>query len=236
MRPLHGDLTPGKYACLRVEDTGKGMSRETLTHLFEPFYTTKSVGKGTGLGLSIVYGLVKNHKGAVTCESTPGVGTRFSLYFPLDSSSPSPLHEEPPQPNDAPQGRGETILLVDDEEDILSTTEDILTQYGYSILKAGSGEEAIKLYRFSGDKIGLIILDLNMPGMGGFKTMEELRGLNKDVKIIVSSGFLMKENREQLERKTPAATLSKPYHLRDLLRTVRETLDSPGKCYSMYPN
>ena len=234
--PLHGGLTPGKYACLRVEDTGKGMTRETLAHLFEPFFTTKSVGKGTGLGLSIVYGLVKNHKGAVTCESTPGVGTRFSLYFPLDTSSPSPLHEEPPLTNDAPRGRGETILLVDDEEDILSTTEDILTQYGYSILKAGSGEEAIKLYRFSGDKIGLIILDLNMPGMGGLKTIEELRGLNKHVKIIVSSGFLMKENREQLERKTPAATLSKPYHLRDLLRTVRETLDSPGKGYSMYPN
>ncbi|GAI75457.1 unnamed protein product, partial [marine sediment metagenome] len=169
----HLGATPGEYVLLTISDTGSGMEKETLEHIFEPFYTTKEAGSGTGLGLAIVYGIVKSHGGYIMCYSEPGEGTTFKIYFPVLESE---VIEEVPEPEEVEeiQGGDETILLVDDEETILDIGKDILGQYGYTTIEARSGEEAIDIYEKEKDRIGLVILDVGMPGMGGHKCLREL--------------------------------------------------------------
>ncbi|MBE9573056.1 MAG: response regulator, partial [Proteobacteria bacterium] len=216
--------TPGEYVLLTVSDTGCGMDRETLKHIFEPFYTTKEPGKGTGLGLAIIYGIVKSHNGHITCYSEPGSGATFKIYFPVletEDIQQAPEREEMEEIH----GGSETILLVDDEKSIIDIGRDILGQYGYTIITAESGEEAVEVYKREGDRIDLVVLDLGMPGMGGHKCMEELLGINPEAKVIIASGYSPSGKAQDTLKAGAAGFIGKPYQLASMLKKVREVLD-----------
>lgn len=223
----HLGATPGEYVCLSVTDTGAGMDAETLEHIFEPFFTTKEVGRGTGLGLAIVYGIVKNHKGYISCDSKPGQGTTFSVHFPAVREVQSRPSLEPP---DAQRqlGGSETLLLVDDEELILESARELLEPYGYQVLTANQGEEAMALLQRNKDtRVDLVLLDLNMPGMGGEKCLEELRKAYPAMKILITSGYPVRGERRKLIEEEASGFLSKPYKLKDLLKKLREVMGNP---------
>jgi C4-dicarboxylate-specific signal transduction histidine kinase/ActR/RegA family two-component response regulator len=220
--------TPGEYILLTVADTGHGMDKETLQHIFEPFYTTKEAGKGTGLGLAIVYGIVQNHNGYIQVDSRPGGGTTFRIYFPVLKGDGLEKAEAKVQ-KESPRGK-ERILLVDDEKTVLDIGQDLLRQYGYETLLADGGEKAIEIYRQEKDRIDLVILDLIMPGMGGQKCFQELLKINPKIKVIISTGASAEEQVREAFSPHPVGFVSKPYQLKDMLEKVREILDAklPG--------
>jgi len=221
--PLHPGLSPGEYVMLEVSDTGSGMDADTLEHIYEPFFTTKRMGEGTGLGLAMVYGIIKSHGGAITCSSQEGGGTIFKIYFPVlrpeEVAGPRPAEEEPTP------GGNERILLVDDEECILDIGCDILKRFGYEPVTAKSGEEALEIYRADMEGIGLVILDLNMPGMGGRKCLQTLCEHNPEVKVVVATGHTSSDQAREALDLGAVRFVPKPYRLKDLLKTVREVLD-----------
>jgi PAS domain S-box-containing protein len=218
------DLEPGQYVVLTVTDTGCGMDSATMNRIFEPFYSTKMPGKGTGLGLSTAYGIVKAHGGRITCYSRLGEGTSFCIYLPAALD----LKDIPSMPTVKKNKKltgTETILLVDDEPDVLKFADSILSQAGYRVLTAENGEEALSLYKEFRNGIALIVLDLDMPEMGGAECAYELALQNKEVKIIVASGHA-----PEFRNLGPAAEkvrgfLNKPYMAEDLLEKVRSALD-----------
>ena len=223
---------PGEYVLLAVSDTGMGMDRDVAEHIFEPFYTTKEVNKGTGLGLAMVYGIVKKHNGYVYCESMPGQGTTFKIYLPvvkgekISQNADGTLEQEV-------IGGTETILLVDDEEAILEVGKGFLEHSGYTIITAESGEDAIeivsKAHTFYPD---LVILDLNMPGMGGHKCLQELLKIDSEIKILVASGYYSPEVEEKTLRETGArGFIAKPYQMKALLKMVRGILDDESDTF-----
>ena len=218
-------LSPGLYVRLRIQDTGIGMEKKVVEQIFEPFFTTKEVGKGTGLGLSMVYGAVKNHKGAVICESQPQKGTRFDIYFPALKTAPKPKADFNGANSYAPGGN-ETILIIDDEQSILELLENVLKNNGYTALTAENGETAVEVLKQDPAKIHLAILDLSMPGMGGIKCLAALRRISPNLKVIVSSGYSNLSPEKQSALATTSAVILKPYDLGRLLRTVRTALDA----------
>jgi PAS domain S-box-containing protein len=220
---VSSDVEPGDYVRLSLMDTGCGMDREILEHIFEPFYTTKETGKGTGLGLAMVYGIVKNHGGAIRCESRPGEGTTFDIYFPvMEKHVQEEGRTEPPE---RLIGGNETILVVDDESTIQTLVSRVLTTAGYRVETAMSGEEAIRLYKGKTGVFDLVILDLIMPGMGGARCMEELLRLDPNVRVLLTSGYF-KEDEPVADLKHKAkGFLPKPYDTREILREVRNALD-----------
>ncbi|MEW5725029.1 MAG: PAS domain S-box protein, partial [Thermodesulfobacteriota bacterium] len=221
------DIEPGDYLRLSVSDTGSGMTKETLEHVFDPFFTTKTAEKGTGLGLSTVYGIVKNHGGLITCYSTPGQGTIFHIYFPA-LKEVGELEEKVQRAVTMIEGGQETLLLVDDEMSILNIGEEILTEYGYNVIRATSGEEALEAYKGKKDSIDLVILDLGMPGMGGFNCLNELKALNPSVKVIIASGYSSSSLAKDILESGASGFIGKPYRITELLQRVRETLDAPA--------
>jgi len=220
----HFGVEPGDYVLLRFTDTGQGMDTKTAGRIFEPFFTTKPVGQGTGLGLSVIYGVVKAHKGNISCYSEPGRGTTFNVYFPVPLSTES---TETPEIKlgDKIEGGNETILLADDERPILEMVKDLLQSRGYSVLVALTGEEALAIFREQKDGIDLVILDLGMPGMGGQACLTELLKIKPRVKVIVASGYWADSNGQKTMQAGAKEFISKPYHLIDLLKTVRGVLD-----------
>jgi PAS domain S-box-containing protein len=215
---------PGRYVLLTVTDTGNGMNPEEAHHVFEPFFTTKGVGKGTGLGLSSVYGIVKSHDGYIAFDTAPNQGTSFRIYLPAamraTRADTTAIIEE-----QAVRGGSETILLVDDEQPILEIVRDMLKQYGYEILMAENGEEALSLFHEKGRKIDLIILDLGMPGMGGKRCLESLLQLEPSVKVIVASGYSEDGQLDELRGLGARDFLGKPYRLATMVQKVRQVLD-----------
>ena len=220
----HVGATPGRYVQMTVSDTGRGMDEKTLKQIYTPFFTTKEVGKGTGLGLAMVYGILKTHGGYIFCQSQPGQGTTFNVYWPAAAEQDIP--ERPVAiAEDQIKGGHEKILVVDDERAILEIAEDLLTDSGYTVLKAGSGEEAIKVYKEFRDDIDLVILDLGMPGIGGHSALTELRKLNPQAKVIISSGYSSDGKVKDDLLPHVAGFMDKPYRLHDMLNKVREVLD-----------
>jgi CheY-like chemotaxis protein len=221
----HLGAVPGQYTCLNVVDTGCGMDAQTLLRIFEPFYTTKEVGRGTGLGLAMVYGIVKNHNGYITCDSVPGEGTTFHVYFPVihrDSDTrvvESPAQEETP-------GGNETLLLVDDEELIIEVFSEVFTQFGYNVMTAENGEEALAILRERNAECALVILDLDMPVMGGEKCFVKIREICPSAKIIISSGHPVKGDMRRIVEEEADGFISKPYLAKNILKKVREVLDA----------
>ncbi len=219
----HVGVTPGAYVELTFADSGHGMDRETLERIFEPFYTTKGVGSGIGLGLAIVYGIVQSHHGLILCESNLEKGTTFRVYLPVQEREGAAPAKEERKRGDY---RGaEAIIIVDDEPDIIDIGQNTLEQFGYTVLTARSGEEAVEIYTRQGDRIDLVILDLGMPGMGGEKCLRELLRMNPAVKVLIASGYAATQTVHSILEAGATGFMAKPYRLEDMLNKVREVLD-----------
>ena len=220
-------LPTGRYVQLTISDTGTGMTKEVLEHIFEPFFTTKEAGKGTGLGLAVVYGIVRNHGGAIVCASEPGAGTVFQIYLPALSILEAPATAAPAEWEEPTFKGHETLLLVDDEMHLLETGKEILEEYGYKTLLAQDGETALERYRQNMGKIDLTILDLIMPGMGGLKCLNELLAYDPAARVIVASGYSASIKAKEVRRLGARGFINKPYRIQDLLKTIRFVLDNP---------
>ena len=219
------DIDPGIYVVLTVSDTGIGIDEETQTRIYEPFFTTKSGGEGSGLGLSMVYGIVKNHGGAITCSSTPGKGTSFRVYFPVSEKQTLSAEIEKPA-KETPLGGSETILIVDDEAALLNIARDSLEWFGYRCVKCNSGEKALQTLAEDEHGFDLVLLDLNMPGMGGYKCLELIAKLEKPPAVVVASGYAANGNIKKIRDTGASAFLQKPYQVNELASTVRRVLDA----------
>ena len=216
-------IAPGSYIRLSVADTGCGMDQELIKRIFEPFFTTKGPGKGTGLGLSVVHGIIKNHDGFIHCESEPDKGTTFDIILPAAAKEgEAQKDQEIPKPN---AYGTERILLVDDEKSILETVKDTLKLFGYRIITAESGEEAVEIYDRLKEEIDLVILDLIMPGGGGKKCLHDLRSIRTDVKVLMTSGYSSSRQTEDLTVAGAAGFIHKPYRPEDLLSAIRNIID-----------
>jgi len=221
---MHTGSRPGPYVMLTVSDNGHGMEPGTLERIFEPFFTTKETGQGTGLGLAMVYGIVKSHRGIITCDSESGQGTTFRIYFPALESQRSSVELE--SPHEPIRGNGETLLLVDDDPDVLMAGKDMLSNFGYRVLTAKDGGQALKVYDQEQENIDLVILDWIMPGMGGQACMNAILKRNPKEKIVIASGYTA----EELIRKGRKAAnyIQKPFDVGQMLKVIREVLQSGG--------
>jgi two-component system, sensor histidine kinase len=219
----HSALAPGHHVLLVVADTGVGMDEKTLKHVFDPFYTTKDVGKGTGLGLASAYGIVTAHGGMIQCSSEPGQGSTFRIFLQAhDTADPGANSRQ----METITGSGtETILVVDDEPEILDLTREALEDFGYTVHTATKGEQALEVYRKHGQTIDLILLDLNMPGMGGHKCLQELLHLDPAARVLIASGYSANGQAESILSSGASGFLSKPFQLKELAAKVREVLD-----------
>ncbi|MFC1707713.1 response regulator [Planctomycetota bacterium] len=214
-------LQPGRYARLQVSDTGGGMDAEGLSRCFEPFYTTKPTGKGTGLGLAMVYGVVTNHGGLVTVDSTVGKGTTVTILLPAAETTECPVPAEPRKAV-TPSATG-TILLVDDEELVRDSAGRALKQFGYTVLLANDGQEALQVYGERQDDIDLIILDWIMPVMDGAETFEALMELDPGVRIVLASGY-SDEKAQHLLTAGALGFIQKPINPERLAQMVADAL------------
>jgi signal transduction histidine kinase/ActR/RegA family two-component response regulator len=220
----HSGLRPGEHVMLWVSDTGHGIEEDVLDHIFEPFYTTKGVGKGTGLGLSTVYGIVKSHQGHIICESELRKGTTFRLYFPVLGKAGQQLPERDEEYYSVRQGT-ETILVVDDETSIRQFCRELLRGFGYEVLTAGSGEEALKVFVRERGRIDLVILDLIMAGMGGKRCLEEMLKIDPEVKIVVMTGYAVDDHVTQALERGAKGVLNKPFRAEEIGKMIRRILD-----------
>ena len=217
-------VKPGRYVLLTASDTGHGMDPETMDHIFDPFFTTKAIGKGTGLGLASVYGIVKSHGGHITCYSEPGQGTTFKIYLPAAELTDD---DEAEAPGVTPLPRGtETILVVDDEEYIRTFAQKVLQKSGYTVLTASSGEEALEIYTGQSIDIGLVLMDIGMPGMGGYKCFQEIIGYDPSARILVATGYAINGQVEKAMQSGAAGYVGKPYQVSEMLNKVRDILDA----------
>ena len=214
---------PGEYVMLSIADTGCGMDKETMEHIYEPFFTTKEVGKGTGLGLAMVYGIVESHGGYITSYSKPDEGTTFRIYYPVLQSD---IEVQASEEAEELQGGSETILLVDDEEAVLDIAKSMMERFGYTTITAENGEDAIEIFKKSNPYPDLVILDVGMPGMGGHKCLIELLKIYPDLKVIIASGYPENGKVEKTIKAGAADFVAKPYSLADMVKKVREILDS----------
>ena len=212
------DIQPGPYLCLSIIDTGEGMDEETMAHLFEPFFTTKKPGQGSGLGLASAYRIIKNHHGAIGVQSEKGKGATFDIYLPASQAVPQVLA---PREGQVISGHG-TILVVDDEPLLRRVAGKLLQKLGYSVLEASSGQNALDIFQEQGAEIDLVILDLIMPGLNGFQTLERLRVLNPRVPVLMCSGY---DDDEAQELPPGVNFLAKPYPLETLSQRVSEALE-----------
>ena len=211
----------GDYIVLAVTDTGHGMDRETLSHIFEPFFTTKGIGQGTGLGLSTVYGIVKQSEGYVWAYSEPGQGTTFKIYLPVRSGSPVPGQKKSlPVPTRA----GERILVVEDEAPVRLMMKRALEDAGYTVLDAGSGDEALDIVARTTGQINLVLTDVVMPGRGGRELAEQLRKQMPDVPVLFTSGYTDGEIERRGLLGPEAAFIQKPLTPSALVRAVQKQL------------
>jgi len=213
-------MKAGIYAVLKVTDTGRGMPEDIKKRIFEPFFTTKAMGKGTGMGLAMVYGVVKNHQGFITVDSAVGQGSTFTIYLPASGKK---TEEKAAVAVSPPHGKG-TILVVDDEKIIRDIAGDMLRELSYNVLLAAGGKEAVAIYADKKDSIDLVIVDMIMPGMGGQETFNELKKINPDAKIIISSGYSRDSQEEGILDVGEAGFIQKPYNLNELAEIIKEVL------------
>ncbi len=209
----------GPHVYIEVEDSGMGIPPEIMDRIFDPFFTTKSVGKGTGLGLSTSLAIIKGHGGFIRAFSQPGEGSRFRVYlpaFPEKSGGTAPVEK-----SELPRGAGELILVIDDEESIRDITRQTLEAFGYRVILAANGEEAVRLYTEHRFEIDLVLTDMMMPGMDGAATIGCLKDLNPEVRIIATSGI---HANKVLARSGTGNFLEKPYTAESLLTSLRQVL------------
>jgi two-component system, cell cycle sensor histidine kinase and response regulator CckA len=225
LNKYYPDMKEGDYINIIIEDTGNGIDKEVMKHIFEPFYTTKGEGKGTGLGLSVVFGIIKNHGGKVEVYSETGKGTVFKIYLPSISEGTDTITHNEIQ-TDKLRGEGELILVVEDEEPVRNLVRTILEDNNYRVLTAASAKDGLELFKNNNDKIDLIFSDITLTDMNGAAMVKEVAKQNSDIKYILSSGYVYnsKQILEGLEDKLNY--IQKPYNVYDLLKTVNEKLYS----------
>jgi PAS domain S-box-containing protein len=220
----HIDARAGEFVRLRVSDTGCGIPPDVQARIFDPFFTTKEPGKGTGLGLAMVFGIVKQHHGWIECHSEVGKGTDFDIYLPRCHET---IAGDMPAPSllSTPSGGGnETILLVDDEAIIRNLGRTILQRYGYSVVVAEDGQDALEIYQRNAGEIDLVILDLTMPRLSGRDTFHQLLSIDPNVRVLFSSGYSA-EQMTEADREGVLGFVNKPYRPQGLAQTVRAALD-----------
>ena len=224
---MHIEAKPGRFVMISVADTGEGMSPQVVGRIFEPFFTTKEIGKGTGLGLSTALTIVRSHGGFVNVYSEPGKGSQFTVYLPAIESEAQERVER--KRLDLPAGRGELILVVDDEEAIRQITRGTLETFNYRVLTASDGTEAVALYAQHRDEIAAVITDMMMPFMDGPAAIRALRKMNPQVKIIAASGLGASDKAAEAASVGVHTFLPKPYTAEKLLKTLAEILKSSDK-------
>jgi signal transduction histidine kinase len=212
-------ISPGNYAFLIVSDTGTGMDAPTRERLFEPFFTTKGVGKGTGLGLAMAYGIVKQHNGYIDVRSEPGSGTSFVIYFPLHEDDRK--GEEYSRLPVMSEG-GETILLIEDDDDVRNLLKEMLESYGYQVIEAVDGVDGVEKFLVHQDRICLILSDVMMPGKNGNEAFQEIRSIREEIRAIFISGYSAAATNEILGEGMDF--LAKPVSPLVLLTKIREAL------------
>ena len=218
-------LPPGPYAVLRVMDTGVGMDAATQARIFEPFFTTKEPGKGTGLGLSMVHGVVRQHGGAIHVRSVMGGGTTFEIYLPqVEAATLSSTADEA---GPRPATGQETILLVEDEEDVRALAREVLERHGHRVLEAGDGLQALQRYEAEGEHIDLILTDVVMPRMSGRELVDRVRARRPAMPVLYMSGYTEDAILRHGVRDASMLLLGKPFTPADLIGKVREVLDQP---------
>jgi CheY-like chemotaxis protein len=218
-------IRPGRYVRISVADTGTGMDEKTRLRIFDPFFTTKEMGRGTGLGLSMVYGIVSGHGGIIDVASEPGRGTTFFIHLPATERWAA---REEALSDKLVKGR-ETVLLVDDEEMVLQVTRELLECLGYAVVTARSGGEAVELFLEKEGGIDLVILDMIMPGMSGARTFECLRAIDPGIRVILSSGYSMAGQAQEIMDRGCNGFLQKPFRMENLSRKIQEVLlAAPG--------
>ena len=223
------------YVQISIEDTGEGMDDETMRHIFEPFFTTRDRATFTGLGLSVVYGIVTSHKGFIDVSSKVGGGTSISIFFPAEAPAREATATGTSQ-TVTPKGGTETILVVEDEEMLRSLVKEVLTRAGYSVTFAADGEEALRVYDEQRDTIDLVLLDFGLPKLAGDEVLVALRERNPEVKVVFSTGYVRKENSEELLKLGAQAVVFKPYTVADMLETLRRVLDGSGPATFTLPH
>ena len=212
---------PGNYVFLTVRDTGLGMDEKTMDRIFDPFFTTKGLARGTGLGLASTYGIIKGHGGYIDVHSEEGKGTIFEICLP---ASEEEIPEEKEISGELLMGK-ETVLLVDDEELVLDAGEQMLRKLGYEVLLAGSGQEALELYKKDQDKIDMVLLDVVMPGMGGGETYDRIKEINPGIKVLLSSGHSIGGQATEILERGCDGFIQKPFDLEQLSQRIREVLN-----------
>jgi len=223
---IHGYGAPGEYIVLSVSDTGMGMEREVKEKIFEPFFTTKEMGKGSGLGLSMVFGIVKQHKGYINCYSEPGHGTTFRIYLPACKEKVE--EEKASKPEAVAIGGGETIFVVEDDENVSVYIKSVLETFGYKVIEAVDGEDAVKIFKKRNDEINLVLLDVIVPKMSGKEVYEEIKKINPDMKVIFTSGYPLHVMQEKGIINYEVEFLMKPVSPTRLQSKIREVLDVNG--------
>jgi CheY-like chemotaxis protein len=220
---IHGYGQAGPYALISVTDTGSGMDQQMLEKIFEPFFTTKDVGKGTGLGLAIVYGIIKQHNGYINVYSEPGKGSTFKIYLPLIRDG---IQNVPPPEPEHMLGGTETLLIAEDDDTLRDLICTVLREFGYKIIEARDGEEAVRKFEQNRDTVRLVILDVIMPGMSGKEAYDAIAEIQPRVKIIFQSGYPVDLMHRKGLPDSADHFLSKPISPRLLLKKVRQALDS----------
>jgi len=218
----HTDARPGEYVKIMIQDTGCGIPPGFIDRIFEPFFTTKPIGKGTGLGLAMVYGIVKGHDGWIEVYSEQGKGTAFKIYLPRETNE---IIDQKVEEKVELRGGVETILLVDDEDVVRALGGTMLERFGYKVILAEDGMQAVDIYKSEKERISLVILDVTMPKKSGRETMMDLLQLNPNIRVVISSGFDRSGPVEELLKLGAKGFVQKPYRIGDMLQTVRGVLD-----------
>ncbi len=216
-------MAPGPHVRLRVSDTGIGLDKQTAAHIFEPFFTTKPVGQGTGLGLSTVYGTVKRSGGGILVFSEPGRGATFEIYLPrLEQALVKPAILSPRR---KPDGGSETILIVEDDSSLRWLTVQILAQFGYTVLEAGDGSQALAVAKERAGDIDILLTDVVMPGCNGRQLARQVEQLYPQIKVLLMSGYTAEIVAQQDGKELALPFLEKPFTPEELGLKVREVLD-----------
>jgi PAS domain S-box-containing protein len=223
LRRFHQGATSEKYVELRVSDSGSGMDEDVRQKIFEPFFTTKGVGKGTGLGLSVVYGIVESHKGFIDVQSEPGKGTTFTIYFPVVKQR---VEDAAPRSHAsrADRAKAGNILVIEDEEMLRNLLRSVLTLEGHKVILAADGEEGVATFIANKERIDLVLSDLGLPKVGGEEVVRRIKKVSGMVNVIVASGFIAPEVKDELEKIGVSHFIQKPYKTAEVLKVVGAVL------------